>query len=381
MIFLTLAYRNVLRNRERSTLTLVGVLLAVGSFVALVSLAEGLYTRVDRELNGRDVDIYVVPDTTLLLPTGPVGTLGLTSDVIDLSWLEPIEALPNVRDAAGIIRQQWTGESGILMVLALDPARLQSCFPYAKIRGRLMEDGQAMLGAGLVALEGKKVGDYLRYGQRRYRITGLVESRGGFQDYFAYLPLSTALKQDGRPGVQEVWVQVEDPYRARETAQAIDALKIPGVHAYTRQQYLGRAHQYIRYVWLLQFAVAAIGVLISITAAMNTMLMSTYERLREFATLRAIGASRGTVVAMILTESVLLCTAGGLLGVGFGWLGSYLLDRAVMVLLQLSFPLASVTWKLVFQAVLLSVFVGLMGAVIPAFLVWRLHLVDGLRWE
>ncbi len=57
------------------------------------------------------------------------------------------------------------------------------------------------------------------------------------------------------------------------------------------------------------------------------------------------------------------------------------LDRAVLVLFKLTFPLAQVTLLLVGEALLLSCLVGLVGAAIPAVLVWRLKIVDGLRWD
>ncbi|MCE7872218.1 hypothetical protein DYH09_17820 [bacterium CPR1] len=107
MIVLSLAFRNVVRNRERSLLTLIGVLLAVGSFVALLSLAEGLYRRVVNELDGRDVQVYVLPHSAVPLPTGPVGTLGLSSDTIALTWLEEIRKLEQVDTAGGVIRHPW----------------------------------------------------------------------------------------------------------------------------------------------------------------------------------------------------------------------------------------------------------------------------------
>ena len=114
---------------------------------------------------------------------------------------------------------------------------------------------------------------------------------------------------------------------------------------------------------------------------MNTMLMSTYERMREFAVLRAIGASRLTVSLMLLWESLMLSCAGGVLGCLFGLLTSGILDQAVIVLLQLPFPLARVTPLLLLQGMLLSALVGLVGAVIPLILVWRQKIMDGLRSE
>ena len=392
MIALTLAFRNVLRRRERSLLTLVGVLLAVGAFVAMVSLAEGLYRRVSLELDGRAVDIYVVPRTAAPLPTGPVGTVGLTTDTVALTWIEKIAALKNVRRVAPITRDQWTSEHGTVMVVGIEPTSLREFLPSLEIvEGRVFEAGQILVGVGLAASEGlttassqgAQAGLKNRFGpgESRYPISGIVSSGSGFQDYFVYLPLATALETNARKGVQEVWVKVEDPHRAAEVVQAIESLAIPDVKVMTRKDYLGAASDYIEYAWLLQFAISAIGVLIAITAAMNTMLMSTYERMREFGTLRAIGAPRGTVVTMVVTESVMLSLLGGILGLAFGWIGSILLDRAMVTLLQLSFPLAAITPGLIIQAILLSLFVGLVGAAIPSVLVWRVDIVRGLRWN
>jgi len=301
MIALTLAFRNVLRRRERSLLTLVGVLLAVGAFVAMVSLAEGLYRRVSLELDGRAVDIYVVPRTAAPLPTGPVGTVGLTTDTVALTWIEKIAALKNVRRVAPITRDQWTSEHGTVMVVGIEPTSLREFLPSLEIvEGRVFEAGQILVGVGLAASEGLTPGssqsadtglkNRFGPGETRYPISGLVSSGSGFQDYFVYLPLATALETNARKGVQEVWVKVEDPHRVAEVVQAIKSLGIPDVKVMTRKDYLGAASDYIEYAWLLQFAISAIGVLIAITAAMNTMLMSTYERMREFGTLRAIGA-------------------------------------------------------------------------------------------
>lgn len=383
MIALKLAFRNVLRRRERSLLTLVGVLLAVGAFVAMVSLAEGMYKRVSLELDGRAVDIYVVPDSAAPLPTGPMGTIGLTTDTISLDSVEKIEKLQNVNRVCPISRLQWTGKKGAMMVIGIAPEDIGAVLPSLKLLDGTsdMQPGKVLLGAGLAQAEGLEVGGTLKSGQTRYGIKGLVSAGAGFQDYSVFLNLDTALKLGDGKGASELWVQLKDPHRAAEVVKRIEALKIPGAKVMSRKDYLGAANDYIKYAWMLQCAISAIGVLIAVTAAMNTMLMSTYERMREFGTLRAIGASRATVAAMVVIESVILSACGGLLGIAFGWLGSILLDRAMVVILQISFPLASITASLIVEAMALSVVVGLIGAAIPSVLVWRIDIVRGLKWS
>ena len=133
MIALKLAFRNVLRRRERSLLTLVGVLLAVGAFVAMVSLAEGMYKRVSIELDGRAVDIYMVPKSAAPLPTGPIGTIGLTTDTINLALIDKIKGISNVTKVCPVSRLQWTGSHGTMMVMGIRPEDIVSFLPSLQL--------------------------------------------------------------------------------------------------------------------------------------------------------------------------------------------------------------------------------------------------------
>lgn len=375
MLTFNLALRNVVRNRERSLLTLIGVLLAIGSFVALVSLAEGLNKRIETELDSRAVDVYVLPTQAMALPSGPIGTIGYSQDTLSKEVLEKIAAGDNVARAAGVNRDSWKGRHAILPVLYLDRESISVFFPRL---GGLPEDlpeGKVILGEGLARQEfGSAAMDAVQHGQTRLEVAGVVRG-GGFQDFFAFV---APPKENN--GYQEIWLQLRDSALATGDAAKIRS-EIPGVQVLTRSEYLARSSVFVRYAWLLQASIASIGVLIAITASMNTMLMSTYERLREFAVLRAIGASRLTVCLMLVWESLMLSGAGGLLGCLFGMLVSGVLDEAVVVLLQLPFPLAQITPMLLLQGMLLSMLVGMAGALIPLVLIWRQQIMDGLRTE
>lgn len=382
MIF-DLAFRNVLRNRERSLLTLIGVLLAVGSFVALVSLAEGFHRRVDNELNARRVDVYVVPRRATILPTGPIGTVGYTSHTIHRDWAAALQRdMTEVVRVQGIIRLTWEGNRSLVPVIATDLATIADFLPgFTVTEGMLpLEAGEAAVGAGVSPAEFVSGERVMRIEDIDFKVSGVV-SGGGFRDFFAYVPIGALVEARPERGYHELWLQLNDPNLARGVADAINAKPIPQAIALTREQYLGAANEFIGYAWLLQFAISMIGVLIAITASMNTMLMSTYERLREFSTMRAIGAPRSVVAWMLVVESVILNLAGGVLGLLFGSIASGVLDKAVGLLLEVPFPLAKVTPTLLFEGLLLSVAVGVVGAIIPCFIIWRLDLVRALRWD
>lgn len=377
MLTFWLAARNLIRNRERSLLTLIGVLLAIGSFVALVSLAEGLNQRVELELDSRDVDIYVLPRRSLALPSGPIGTIGYSQDTIPHPLLARVSEITNVLKVDGINRDSWSGKRTILPVIFLDPSAIKAYFPRLQSVPDALGAQELLVGRGLAEQEGLALNSPLQRQQTEYRVKAVL-SGGGFQDYFAFAqPRPDAQSA----GYQEIWIQLNDKASAIGNANDIRKFLPPEIEALTRKEYLARTHGFVRYAWLLQASIASIGVLIAITASMNTMLMSTYERLREFAVLRAIGASRATVGAMLLWESIMLSCLGGVLGCLFGLLASGVLDRAVVVLLQLPFPLARVTWLLLLQSMGLALLVGIVGALIPLALIWRQKIMDGLRSE
>jgi len=378
-----LAAKNVTRKRERSILTIIGVLLAVGAFISLLSIAEGMYRKVQRELDGREVDVYVIPSNAVPMPVGPLGGVGLSTETVPDAIVEALGKVPNVTLVEPVTRFQQLGQGRSVIIWALRPTNYGQFFPYLTVSsGRAPQSvGEIMVGPALAREMGLAENGTLTLARTQFTIVGIFDPTGGLQDYFCYITPEAARQVTGR-GAQEVWLKLQETGGADVSADDIN--KDPtfaDYRAMSRRQYLGAAQEYISYAWLLQFAVAAIGILIAMTAAMNTMLMSTYERLKEFGTMRAIGASRMTVVRMITAESLILSSIGGLLGVVLGVMGSQLLDSAVMTLFKLTFPIASITIQLVLQALLLSVIVGGVGAIIPCFLVYRMNIIHGLRQE
>jgi putative ABC transport system permease protein len=382
MVVFSLAGKNVSRKRERSLLTIAGVLLAVGSFIALLSLAEGLSHRINMEVNSRHVDIYVTPKSAMALPLGPIGTIGVGNDTVPARILDELPKIPNIRQFAGVARMQVRVGNKVTILWGMEPFYFDTFYWYFKVvQGACYSrENEVVLGAGLAQFLKASPGSEIKIANQIMRVSGIGTAKGTLEDYFCYAPLATALKIQKEKNLQEVWVQVEEPGAAAETVLEIEK-RFPRLSARTRSDYSAVSNYLLKFAWLLQFAIASIGILISMTAAMNTMLMSTYERIREFGTLRAIGASRLSVAGMILLESVILSLTGGCIGIILGLLGSRVLDDSVRTLLQLSFPIACVTPWLVIQALLLSVVVGVVGGIIPSIIVSRMTVIDSLRWE
>lgn len=426
-----LAFRNVLRNKERSLLTLVGVVLAIGSFVALVSLAAGFTQRVERELGSRDVHIYVTAHRGSTLPASPLSASSGTAQVLPLELLKVFQEVKGVRSVSPVIRTALDMDRAVIPVTALplehatavfrsatfappNPAALSASPPSATPTptaspgiGPVAPAGPLappasepkalpllIVGQGLVKEMRAALSEEALIIEELPFQAGASMASEGFLDFSILAPIEPFLRQRPDRGVHEYWIILDDESKSsaiqpvlqakvdefldqeRQRAGYTGARKI---RVLDRRGYLESARDYLDYGWLLQFAVSMVGILIAVTASMNTMLMSTYERLGEYATLRAVGASRRVIGLTIIYEAIFLNVTGGLLGLVFGYLATGVLDKAVAILLEIPYPMAGVTPLLLLQALGLSLVVGLVGAIIPIFLVSRIDLVAQLR--
>ena len=215
----------------------------------------------------------------------------------------------------------------------------------------------------------------------KLKLEAIVSFHSGFQDYFCYMPIQTALSLNGNVGkVKEIWIQVENKSKIKETKRLLKYY-FPNLEFKTTEEYLKDSSELVKYAWFMQFAIALIGILIATTASMNTMLMSTFERIREFGALRAIGANRSVIASMLLIESLILSVIGGIAGIIVGIIGATFLDDAVKILFRISFPMANITPALIIYALLLSVFIGVVGALIPIIIVYRLEIIKALKGD
>ncbi len=436
-VIASLAFRNVLRNKERSLLTLVGVILAIGSFVALVSLAAGFTQRVERELGSREVHIYVSTNRSSALPASPMSGNGGGGPALRKELGASLREVPSIRTVTPVIRSTFDATRTLIPVIAMpledapvvfkgarfsypphdlnhaksDPADKSPKAPatpnstsrpgnpnldkpVATLGDKKPVPRKLIVGRGLVKeIEEQMSNGVILIEDIPFRV-GESMGADGFLDYTILAPIESFQEQRSDRGVHEYWITLNNEDQVEQAKVAIESVVakfqeaetanneyggVQKIKVLTRRQYLSAARDYLGYGWLLQVAVSMVGVLIAITASMNTMLMSTYERLGEYATLRAVGASRRVIALTIIYEAIFLNVTGGFLGLLFGYLATGVLDKAVGILLEIPYPMAGVTPMLMLQALGLSFIVGLVGAIIPCFIVSRIDLVAQLR--
>ncbi|HWI57441.1 MAG TPA: FtsX-like permease family protein, partial [Bacillota bacterium] len=222
-----------------------------------------------------------------------------------------------------------------------------------------------------------------------YVVVGVLESkggsRGGDQDNFAVVPVTTGLNRFGRWNRSlSFLVQARDQARYEDTVEQVrGSLRVirkvpPGqdddFEVFSNDSLITQFNSFTLAVRLGVSVVSSIALLAAGVGIMNIMLVSVTERTREIGIRRAIGAKRRNIMTQFIMEAIVLCEVGGALGVLLGILGG----NATAYFMKLP-PVVPFDW-IVIGLVICSI-VGVVFGTYPAYKAANLDPIDSLRYE
>jgi putative ABC transport system permease protein len=170
-------------------------------------------------------------------------------------------------------------------------------------------------------------------------------------------------------------VGVSAGFTADQVAEAIRT-RVAGVSAQTTGDVLRFAERAVRISDLVRFGISLVALIVGGLLVANTVMMSVYERIREFGLMRALGARRDFIFGLVLLEALLLGVVGGLLGLVLGQAASGLVNWYTGR--EVGLALSAVTFRLASFALLVAVVLGLLAGFLPARTASRLKVVEAL---
>jgi putative ABC transport system permease protein len=419
-----LGVKNLLLHKLRSVLTMLGVVFGVGSVVAMLSVGEGASKDAVaqiRKLGSNNILVEAQEPVEIAGNSGGqqrrLSMYGIQYDDVTRAQ-ETIPGVERVVPAKTIRKQGRLGDRvEELRLVGTTPAWFD-LVPRDTLAGRTLglqdmtgfNDVVVLTESGARKLLATRetVGNRVRIGGASFQVIGIIRSEGGTtgggrrgggglatpdQDVDAYVPLPVMRERFG-----DIFVEISSGGMTREDVQlhqliveVADLDDVPQVAAALERMFqtyhssvdykmtvplslLEEAEATKRRMNIVLGSIAGISLLVGGIGIMNIMLASVTERTREIGIRRAIGARRRQIIGQFLIETLVLSTAGGLIGIGLGALFPQIIQwRAGM-------PVSTEPWMLGLS-VGISMFVGIVFGLYPAVRAANLDPIQALRHE
>ncbi|HEX6907520.1 MAG TPA: ABC transporter permease [Terriglobales bacterium] len=400
---LRIAMRALSRNKMRSALTMLGIIIGVGAVIAMVGVGQGASKQVQDQISAMGSNMLFVSNGTVNRGGLRLGW-GQTKTLVYDDMKAIVQQAPAVKEAA-------PGSSTTAQVVFGDDnwfTNVQGTEPqYFDIRSWPMQEGVSftesdVTSAADVAVIGATVrqnlfgaeeplGQTVRISNLPFKVVGVLSTKGQSaamgqdQDDVIFVPITTLQKKlTGEPWLRYIVVSAvskDATYAAQEEITALlrDRHRIrPGQDDDFMVRNLADvaqlADQSSRVMTMLLASIAGVSLIVGGIGIMNIMLVSVTERTREIGVRMAIGATEEDVQRQFLIEAVVLSLMGGAAGIFFG-VGSSLIISKLLGWAVLVSPLAIVA------AVIFSAGVGVFFGFYPARKAARLDPIEALRFE
>ena len=400
---LRLAGKALRRNKVRSALTMLGVVIGVASVIAMIALGSGARSAIDQQMQSQGTNVVYVSSGSfgrgggaVRGGAGSINTLTL-DDALVIAQLPPVARIsPGARTRVQVVagNQNWNTsiEGGNEEYVVIRNWPIQSGSNLSA-RDVLIADKVVILGATVARTlfpDQDPVGQVLRVKNMPFRIVGVLAPKGqgqfgDDQDDFILAPYTTVQKKVmGITHLQRVLVSARDADQVEATAVEITRLlrerhRTSGPEdddftVRTVEEMAQTRVEMANTMTTLLMCVASVSLLVGGIGIMNIMLVSVTERTREIGLRMAVGARTRDILSQFLSEAVGLSLAGGASGVTLGLIVSQVLTRS------LGWP-TMITTSSVAIAFAFAGAVGVFFGYYPARRAASLDPIDALRYE
>jgi len=391
-------------NKMRTGLAVLGIIIGVGSVIALVSLGQASQQAVQSQIQSLGSNLLTVRPGAISQGGVRGAAGGRTSltldDAKEIASSAQITTVSKVSPELARRTQVITGSNNTnTQVIGVTPS-------YAEVHKINIASGSfisqndvnsmakvAVLGPQVVTdLFGENanpIGQTIRISGQMLTIIGVTEAKGGTgfmnQDDVVYVPLTTAQRQlFGVNYLSSISLEAKSPEVMVDAQNEVGYLLLArhrlsdpsqaDFSIISQQDILNMASTTTETFTALLAGIAAISLLVGGIGIMNIMLVSVTERIREIGLRKALGAKKKTIIIQFLTEAVILTFSGGIIGVIIGSIASYFISSFI----NLPFVLSA---GAVILAFVVSTAIGIIFGWYPAQKAANLQPIEALRYE
>jgi putative ABC transport system permease protein len=360
---------NLLHRPVRSIISVLAVAIEVIMILSIVGIFMGMLNDTKQRTNGIGADL-------MLRPSNASAFTGVGGAPMLIKNIEAIRRLPHVA-VASPVNVYFSTAGAVEIIYGIDFPTFDALKPFAFLAGGPFKDPYDVIIDDVLARTkgGLHVGDTITVLKRPFRICGIVEAGKGGRKL---LPIDTMGVLTGAEGKASVfYIKVDDPANDQLVIDEIHATK--GLEDYpvqTMEDWNSQmTPEHLPGFNLALEVVTGIAVIVGFLVIFQSMYTAVLERTREIGILKSMGASKSTIVGVILRETGVMAIAGVAVGVA----GTY----GVRLLLGRVFPTQhfEITAQWIAQGAGIAFAGALLGALYPAWLAARKDPIEALAYE
>lgn len=375
---LKVAFFNLFRNKARTALSALGIVIGVAAIISMVSVVDGFFSDVTNaigQIQGINVMQVGVPPIYSQIDES------LGEKIASISGVSVV--VPQIQGPIGLIDGKQLGIGGTQLI-GIDFAK-QKQARASGVQGKIVDGREIRAGEKGVAVIGKLlrddfdkfVGQKIEINNHDLLVVGVYETSSELLNSAVLVPISDARTILEFPSgkVTAFSVELHNPENIDRVVDVVN-FRFSGenIRAASSSDISGQFGDILGSFRLLVVAVAAISAVVAGVGIINTMLMSVLERFKEIGALKAVGWANSDIMAMILVESVLLGVFGAVAGIVLGVLVSFAVSSAVGIT-------TLVTPVLLAEVFVFAVSLGIAGGLYPAYIASKMDPVEALRAE
>ncbi len=387
------AYKNLLRKRTRSILTIIGISLSTWVLLSLLGFNQGYEKSLNKDIDNMGYQVLLTAKgcpyeaATLMLKGGT----GLK--YMDQTISTSLASNPAIDKLTPMVMQAVfdpnKGENGgTSAYLGVDPGtypKMKSFLVFNK--GAWFTDpnaNEAVMGYEAAELEQREVGDVLLIPEKNVelKVVGILKRTGTQDDGTIFVPIKAIQKIFGVENkLTAVGIKVNKNFDITKLEDQL--YKLPDVQVVSMAQVKSTISTLVATAKVMVFSIAIIAILIAMVGVINTILMSVFERFQEIGILKSMGAMTWDIFRLIWFETVILCLLGGIVGS----ILAYLLSKGTEVLIRNLLPysptgsLVQINIQLILTTMGIILLIGILSGIYPAWRAARIRPIEAIRSE
>jgi putative ABC transport system permease protein len=393
MNIVKVSYRNLLRKKTRSLLTVVGIGLSAWVLASLMGFNQGYESSLNRDIDNMGFQVLLTAkgcpyEAATLMLKGGTGLRYMKEDVIDSVLTNPeVEKITPMLMAA--VLDPNKGESGgITAYLGVDPATFPQMKSFLEFKqGAWFTNPDALevvMGYEAAELEQREIGDKLLIPEKNVelKVVGVLKRTGTQDDGTLFMPLRSLQKIFKHHGdLTGLGIKVKK--EADMAAFEEKLYNLPDVQVVSLAQVKQTIMNLVSTAKVMVFSIAIIAILIAMVGVINTILMSVFERFQEIGILKSLGAMPWDIFKLVWAETFVLCLFGGILGIAL----AFVLSKSTEVLIRNLLPYAptgaliQLSPELALLTIVAVLLVGLLSGIYPSWRASRVRPLEAIRGE